>query len=59
MTNPTLNALIVELGEECQTTMVLIHQFQLPNLSASQQAAILPELFAMAIHLQTRCDEDF
>ena len=31
--NPTLNQLIIELGEECQNVITLVNQFQLANLS--------------------------
>ncbi len=56
--NPTLNILITELGEECQNVMALVNQFQLSNLSNKQKVEILAELLASTIHLHTHCDED-
>jgi hypothetical protein len=37
----------------------LIHQLQLPHLSARQQSEILAELLAATIHLNTHCGDDF
>ena len=59
VTNSTLNTLIAELGTECAQVQVLINQLQLPSLTANQQAEILAELLAAAVHLHTHCDEDF
>ncbi|NJL10388.1 MAG: hypothetical protein HC908_10070 [Calothrix sp. SM1_7_51] len=59
ITNRTLNALIIELGSECQAVLALLNQLQLPNLSPSQQANILADLLASTIHLQAHCGEDF
>lgn len=59
VTNSTLGTLIAELGEECLKVQALIHQLQLPHLSARQQAEILAELLAAAIHLNVHCGEDF
>lgn len=56
--NPTLNILITELGEECQNIIALVNQFQLSNLSNKQKVEILAELLASTIHLHTHCDED-
>ncbi len=56
--NPTLNTLIAELGVECQRTIALVHQLQLPNLSDRQKVDILAELNASIIHLQSHCDDD-
>ena len=55
----TLSTLILELGAECQTVTALIHQLQSPHLSARQQAEILAELLATAVHLHVHCGEDF
>lgn len=55
----TLNVLITELGSECQNVTALIHQLQSPHLSARQQAEILAELLAAAIHLNAHCGEEF
>jgi hypothetical protein len=55
----TLSTLITELGTECQNVIALIHQLQSPHLSARQQAEILAELLAAAIHLHVHCGEDF
>ncbi len=55
----TLSTLIAELGSECQNVTALIHQLQLPHLSARQQAEILSELLAAAVHLNVHCGEDF
>lgn len=59
ITNPTLKTLIAELGAECTNVQALINQLQLPNLSYTQQAEILAELLAVAIHLNTHCGDDF
>lgn len=59
VTNSTLNTLIAELGTECAQVQALINQLQLPSLTANQQADILAELLAAAVHLHTHCDEDF
>lgn len=59
ITNSTLNILIGELGTECAQVQALINQLQLPSLTANQQAEILAELLAAAVHLHTHCDEDF
>lgn len=59
LTNSTLNILIAELGTECAQVQALINQLQLPSLTANQQAEILAELLAAAVHLHTHCDEDF
>ena len=55
----TLSTLIMELGSECQTVTALIHQLQSPHLSTRQQAEILAELLATAVHLNVHCGEDF
>jgi hypothetical protein len=57
--NPTLQTLMVELGDECQTVLVLLNQLQLPDLSPEQQSNILADLLAASIHLHTHCDTDF
>lgn len=59
LSNPTLSTLVTELGNECQNVIALIHQLQLPHLSATQQAEILAELMSAAIHLNVHCGEDF
>ena len=59
ITDPTLNTLIAELGAECQNVTALIHQLQLPHLSATQQSEVLAELLAAAIHLNAHCGNDF
>jgi hypothetical protein len=59
VTNSTLNTLIAELGTECAQVQALINQLQLPTLTANQQAEILAELLAAAVHLHTHCDDDF
>ena len=57
--NPTLNTLIAELGDECQNVITLVNQFQLNDLSDKQKVEILSELLASTIHLNTHCDENF
>lgn len=57
--NQTLNTLIRELGSECQSVLALINQLQLPNLTPPQQAEILANLLASAVHLHSHCDDDF
>ncbi|BAZ31508.1 hypothetical protein NIES4074_39810 [Cylindrospermum sp. NIES-4074] len=59
ITNSTLRTLIAELGEECLKVQGLIEQFQLPSLTANQQAEILAELLSSAVHLHTHCDDEF
>lgn len=59
ITNSTLRVLISELGDECRTVTALIHQLQLPHLSATQQAEILAELLSATIHLHAHCDDQF
>jgi hypothetical protein len=59
ITNSNLRTLIAELGEECLKVQALIEQFQLPSLTANQQAEILAELLSSAVHLHTHCDDEF
>lgn len=59
VSNTTLSTLIAELGTECLKVQALINQLQLPSLSVNQQAEILSQLLASAVHLQSHCDEDF
>ena len=56
--NPTLNTLIAELGEECQNVIALVNQFKLSDLSNKQKVEILAELLASTIHLNSHCNED-
>lgn len=58
ITDRTLNTLVLELGNECQTVVTLLNQLQLPNLNPNQQATILADLLAATIHLQSQCDDD-
>ncbi|WP_257236391.1 hypothetical protein [Nostoc sp. 'Peltigera malacea cyanobiont' DB3992] len=51
--------MIAELGTECLKVQALINQLQLTSLTANQQAEILAELLAAAVHLHNHCDEDF
>ena len=57
--NPTLNRLISDLGDECQTVLTLLNQLQLNDLSPEQQVNILADLLAASIHLNAHCDEQF
>ena len=57
--NPTLNTLISELGEECQNVIALVNQFKLNDLSNKQKVEILAELLASSIHLNSHCSENF
>jgi len=55
----TLQTLIAELGEECQTVIQLLDKIKTGNsLSDSKKLDILAELLAVIIHLQTHCGED-
>ncbi|VXD25023.1 conserved hypothetical protein [Planktothrix serta PCC 8927] len=55
----TLQTLITELGEECQTVIQLLDKIQTRNsLSDSEKLDSLAELLAAIIHLQTHCGED-
>ena len=56
--NPTLNALITELGIECRNVTTLINQLQLPHLAPIQQAEILADLLAAITHLHVHCDQE-
>ena len=57
--NETLNTLLLELKEECQNVLSLIHQLQLSDLSDRQRGEILSELLAASIHLNSHCDEEW
>ncbi|MEB3294350.1 MAG: hypothetical protein VKJ24_14420 [Synechococcales bacterium] len=59
ISNPTLQVLIHELGQECQQVIILLNQLQLPDLNPTQQANILAELLTSSIHLHAHCDETF
>ncbi|MBC6430153.1 hypothetical protein FM036_04580 [Nostoc sp. HG1] len=59
VTNLTLSILIAELNKECVNIQALVNQLQLPSLTVNQQAEILAELLAAAVHLHNHCDEDF
>lgn len=56
--NSTLNHLMIELKEECQTVIALINQLELSNLTDSQKGNILAELLVSTIHLNSHCDRD-
>ncbi|WP_017293638.1 hypothetical protein [Geminocystis herdmanii] len=56
--NSTLNHLIIELKEECQTVISLINQLELCNLTDNQKEDILVELLTSTIHLNFHCDRD-
>ncbi|GAB4286535.1 MAG: hypothetical protein Fur0025_19120 [Oscillatoriaceae cyanobacterium] len=55
----TLSGLIAELGEECQNVTALIEQLKSPAITGKQQADILAELLAAAIHLNVHCNAEF
>lgn len=57
--NETLNTLLLELKEECENVLALIHQLQLAELSNNQRGDILAELLVASIHLHAHCDEDW
>ena len=57
--NPALNTLIAELGDECQNVIALVNQFKLNDLSNKQKVEILAELLASSIHLNSHCNENF
>ncbi|MGK7889634.1 MAG: hypothetical protein AB4042_09895 [Leptolyngbyaceae cyanobacterium] len=58
ITNSTLNILLRELGDDCQSVLAYLHQLQSPHLSEQQKAEILAELLASTIHLSTHCNEE-
>ncbi|NEQ96997.1 MAG: hypothetical protein F6K30_09765 [Cyanothece sp. SIO2G6] len=58
ISNSTLNVLLRELGEECQSVVGYLHQLQSPHLSEQQKAEILSELLTSTIHLSTHCNEE-
>ena len=49
--NPTLETLLSELEEECNTVLTLLHQLKLSNLSNDQKGDILAELVGSITHL--------
>ena len=64
--NSTLNQLLMELQEECQNVISVVHQLQLSELSDAsgersyrQKGKILSELLVSSIHLHSHCDEDW
>lgn len=49
--SPTLTALLNELREECLSTIKLIHQLELEDLTEDQTEELLGELAASVTHL--------
>ncbi|MEB3312003.1 MAG: hypothetical protein VKJ02_17395 [Snowella sp.] len=54
--NPTLETLLSELGEECNTVLTLLHQLTLSNLSDDQKGDILAELVGSITHLHVHTE---
>jgi hypothetical protein len=54
--NPTLETLLSELGEECNTVLTLLHQLGLSNLSNDQKGDILAELVGSITHLHVHTE---
>ena len=49
--NPSLETLLSELGEECNTVLTLLDQLTLSNLSDDQKGDILADLVGSITHL--------
>jgi hypothetical protein len=56
--NSKTNTLIQELAEECKNVIVLNERLLVSQISNSQKAEILGELFAATMHLHIHCDEE-
>ncbi|MFM8295746.1 MAG: hypothetical protein ACKN9E_14525 [Microcystaceae cyanobacterium] len=54
--NPTLDTLLSELGEECHTVLILLHQLKLSNLTNDQKGTILAELIGSIAHLHVHTE---
>ena len=54
--NPTLETLLSELGEECNTVLTRLHQLTLSNLSDDQKGDILAELVGSITHLHVHTE---
>jgi hypothetical protein len=54
--NPTLEILLSELEEECNTVLTLLHQLKLSNLSNDQKGDILAELVGSITHLHVHTE---
>ena len=54
--NPTLETLLSELGEECNTVLLLLNQLKLANLSNDQKGDILAELVGSITHLHVHTE---
>ncbi|UXE60807.1 MAG: hypothetical protein KA717_35910 [Woronichinia naegeliana WA131] len=54
--NPTLETLLSELEEECNTVLTLLHQLRLSNLSNDQKGDILAELVGSISHLHVHTE---
>ena len=54
--NPTLETLLSELGEECNTVLTFLHQLTLSNLSDDQKGDILAELVGSITHLHVHTE---
>lgn len=55
----TLNTLLIELGEECETVIKLLDKIRMGDqLNHREKGDCLAELLAAMIHLQTHCGED-
>jgi len=50
----TLDRLVIELRDDCQTVTKLVGQFLSSGLTDNQKGEILAELLATAIHLQSQ-----
>ena len=54
--DPTLETLLSELEEECNTVLTLLHQLRLSNLSNDQKGDILAELVGSINHLHVHTE---
>ncbi len=55
--NPTLSVLLAELGEECETVLLLLSQLKIPNLTNEQKGDILAELVGAVCHLHVHTED--
>ena len=53
----TLSTLLTELGEECETVVLLLSQLKLANLTDDQKGDILAELTGSVCHLHGHTEQ--
>ncbi|MEB3356655.1 MAG: hypothetical protein VKK04_08010 [Synechococcales bacterium] len=55
--NPTLSALLAELGDECEKVIFLLSQLKLADLTDDQKGSILAELVGSVCHLHVHTED--